>query len=50
MGCKHLHDREYERANMKIYEEPIVTLLKLGPEDVLTSSDNDNVMDDIFPN
>ena len=35
---------------MKIYEEPIVTLLKLEPEDVLTSSDNDNVMDDIFPN
>ena len=35
---------------MKIYEEPIVTLLKLGSEDVLTSLDNDNVMDDIFPN
>jgi len=33
---------------MKIYEEPIVMLLKLENEDVLTSSDN--FLDDIFLN
>ncbi len=32
--------------DMKIYEEPIVTLLSLECEDILTSSDN--FMGDIF--
>lgn len=31
---------------MKLYEEPIVTLLKLENEDILTTSDN--FKDDIF--
>ena len=37
---------EKEMQDMKIYEEPIVTLLSLECEDILTSSDN--FMGDIF--